>query len=157
MVGLDASLRYLSFNTQLQHFICWIYLKPNSKFRFICCLAIYQRKLNNLDQSGTLEGPFHQGSLNISLTGFISGTRRVPWTLFKYHNDKKCVPKWWEAIENVLCRKGKNSLRKSQTSLSWVVPSSVVWVELSWVSLSWGWDEKTVLKWSWSYLGLVLD
>ena len=36
----------------------WINLKPCCKFKFVCCLEMYLRKLINLDYEGTLEEPF---------------------------------------------------------------------------------------------------
>ena len=37
---------------------CPIDLKPGCKFKFLCCLEVYLRKLINLDHEGALEGPF---------------------------------------------------------------------------------------------------
>ena len=39
---------------------CPIDLKPGCKFKFLCCLEVYLRKLINLDHEGPLEGPFLQ-------------------------------------------------------------------------------------------------
>ena len=35
---------------------------------------------------------------------------------------------------------------KTKTSLSWVVPSSVIWAELIYFELSWGWGEELALN-----------
>ena len=48
---------------------CRIYPKPGCKFEFVRCLKVYETKLTNLDPEGTLEGPFYQGSPEISLAG----------------------------------------------------------------------------------------
>ena len=37
-------------------------LKPGCKFKFVCCLETFVKKLVRLDHEGTLEGLFYQGS-----------------------------------------------------------------------------------------------
>ena len=102
---------------------------------FFGCLEIFLKKFINLAIKGPW-GPFFtkdhlksasQGQLR-SPRGCQYRSRMVPWALIVYHNDQKHVPKCLEGLENVLWRKGKNSLKESwKPQGAFLGPSRVQW------------------------------
>ena len=51
----------------------WIILKPGCKFKFVCCLVTYLKKMIILGHDGTLQGPyFTKGPLKVA-SNMVSG------------------------------------------------------------------------------------